>query len=74
MAVTSIDLDPELLDTARALTGARTNSDVVTLALQTLIATQQQSAAVERVIARQFTDEQTSAGVVHHSAPGVPEA
>jgi hypothetical protein len=74
MAVTSIDLDPEMLDTAKALTGARTNRDVVTRALQTLIATQHQPAAVERVIARRFTDEQTSAGVVRYSAPGAPEA
>jgi Arc/MetJ family transcription regulator len=56
MTVTTIDLDPELLETAKELTGARTDRDVVTRALQTLIATRQQPAAVERVIARQFSD------------------
>jgi hypothetical protein len=67
MTVTTIDLDPELLETARALTGVRSNRAVV-------IATRHQPAAVERVIARPFTDEQTSAGVVRWSAPGIPEA
>ncbi|MCY1694125.1 type II toxin-antitoxin system VapB family antitoxin [Curtobacterium sp. SL109] len=56
MTVTTIDLDPELLETAKELTGARTDRDVVTRALQTLIATRQQPATVERVIARQFSD------------------
>jgi Arc/MetJ family transcription regulator len=74
MTVTTIDLDPELLETARALTGVRSNRAVVIRALQTLIATRHQPAAVERVIARPFTDEQTSAGVVRWSAPGIPEA
>jgi hypothetical protein len=74
MTVTTIDLDPQLLDIAKELTGARTNREVVTRELQTLIATRHQPAAVERVIARPFTDEQTSAGVVRWSAPGIPEA
>ena len=68
MTVMTIDLDPELLDAAKALTGARTDREVVTRALQTLIATRQQPAAVERVIARQFSDEQTCASGRPHAA------
>ncbi|MGG7306388.1 type II toxin-antitoxin system VapB family antitoxin [Curtobacterium sp. AB451] len=72
MTVTTIDLDQAVLDTAKELTGARTNRDVVNRALQTLIAVRRQPAAVERVIGRTFTEEQTEAPVVHYAAPGVP--
>ncbi|MDP4332025.1 type II toxin-antitoxin system VapB family antitoxin [Curtobacterium sp. A7_M15] len=70
MTVTTIDLDQAVLDTAKELTGARTNRDVVNRALQTLIAVRRQPAAVERIIARTFTDEQTEAAVEHYDAPG----
>lgn len=72
MTVTTIDLDPDVLDVAKSLTGARTNRDVVTRALQTLIAVRRQPAAVERILGRTFTDEQTRAPVVHYRSPGVP--
>jgi Arc/MetJ family transcription regulator len=72
MAVTSIDLDQAMLDTAKALTGARTNRDVVNRALQTLIAVRSQPAAVERMLSREFTDEQTHAPVIRYASPGVP--
>ncbi|MBT1544036.1 type II toxin-antitoxin system VapB family antitoxin [Curtobacterium aurantiacum] len=72
MAVTTIDLDQAVLDTAKELTGARTNRDVVNRALQTLIAVRRQPAAVERIMARDFTDDQTHASVVRYTAPGVP--
>lgn len=72
MTVTTIDLDPDVLDVAKSLTGARTNRDVVTRALQTLIAVRRQPAAVERILGRTFTDEQMHAPVVHYRSPGVP--
>ncbi|MCT9620132.1 MULTISPECIES: type II toxin-antitoxin system VapB family antitoxin [unclassified Curtobacterium] len=72
MTVTTIDLDQAVLDTAKELTGARTNRDVVNRALQTLIAVRRQPDAVERIVGRTFTDEQTGAPVEHYSAPGVP--
>jgi Arc/MetJ family transcription regulator len=58
MAVTSIDIDPELLATARALTGATSNREVVSNALDTLIAIRRQPEVVERIIARTFEDAQ----------------
>lgn len=72
MTVTTIDLDQAVLDTAKELTGARTNRDVVNRALQTLIAVRRQPAAVERILGREFTDEQTDASVTHYAAPDVP--
>ncbi len=72
MTVTTIDLDQAVLDMAKQLTGARTNRDVVNRALQTLIAVRQQPAAVERIIGRDFPDDQTAGSVVHYVAPGHP--
>ncbi|MEK6342722.1 MAG: type II toxin-antitoxin system VapB family antitoxin [Curtobacterium sp.] len=72
MTVTTIDLDQAVLDMAKQLTGARTNRDVVNRALQTLIAVRQQPAAVERIIGRDFPDDQTAGVVVHYVAPGHP--
>lgn len=72
MTVTTIDLDQSVLDMAKQLTGARTNRDVVNRALQTLIAVRQQPAAVERIIGRDFTDDQTAGSVVHYAAPDHP--
>lgn len=72
MTVTTIDLDPDVLSLAKELTGARSNRDVVTRALQTLIAIRRQPAAVERVIERQFTDEQIAASTAHYTAPHTP--
>jgi len=72
MTVTTIDLDQAVLDTAKELTGARTNRDVVNRALQTLIAVRRQPAAVERIVGRGFTDAQIDASVRHYPAPGTP--
>ena len=47
MAVTSVDLDPELIERARALTGERSNRAVLDLALRRLIASKQKSAMVD---------------------------
>ncbi len=72
MTVTTIDLDQAVLDTAKDLTGARTNRDVVNRALQTLIAVRRQPEAVDRLLSRDITDGQTQAPVVHYAAPGIP--
>ena len=46
MAVTSVDLDPELIERARMLTGERSNRAVLDLALRRLIASKQKGAMV----------------------------
>jgi Arc/MetJ family transcription regulator len=74
MTVTTIDLDPRTLAEAKELTGARTNRDVVTRALQTLIAVRRQPAAVERIIGREFTVEHLAAAETDPTAPGAIDA
>lgn len=49
MAVTSVDLDPELLERARALTGERSNRAVLDLALRRLIASKQKGAMIDGI-------------------------
>ena len=49
MAVTSVDLDPELIERARALTGERSNRAVLDLALRRLIASKQKSAMIDGI-------------------------
>lgn len=49
MAMTSVDLDPRLLERARALTGERSNRAVIDLALRRLVASTRKSAMVEGV-------------------------
>lgn len=49
MAVTSVDLDPQLLERARELTGERSNRAVLDLALRRLIAAKQKGAMVDAI-------------------------
>lgn len=49
MAVTSVDLDPQLLERARLLTGERSNRAVLDLALRRLIASKQKSAMIDGI-------------------------
>ncbi len=51
MAVTSVDLDPELIERARALTGERSNRAVLDLALRRLIASKQKGAMIDGIAA-----------------------
>ena len=50
MAVTSVDLDPELIERARALTGERSNRAVLDLALRRLIASKQKGAMIDGIL------------------------
>ena len=50
MAVTSVDLDPQLIERARALTGERSNRAVLDLALRRLIAPKQKGAMVDGIL------------------------
>jgi Arc/MetJ family transcription regulator len=71
MAVTSIDIDPDELRQAKQLAGTSSNRETVDLALRTLIAVRRQPAAVERIIARRFDDDQIDAPTITPSV--VPE-
>ncbi|MFV2195985.1 type II toxin-antitoxin system VapB family antitoxin [Nocardiopsis sp. LOL_012] len=51
MAVTSVDLDPRLIERARALTGERSNRAVLDLALRRLIASKQKGAMIDGIAA-----------------------
>jgi Arc/MetJ family transcription regulator len=49
MAVTSVDLDPSLIERARQLTGERSNRAVLDLALRRLIASRQKGAMIDGI-------------------------
>ncbi|MBO0981977.1 type II toxin-antitoxin system VapB family antitoxin [Microbacterium sp. SD291] len=49
MAMTSVDLDPQLIERARALTGERSNRAVLDLALRRLIASKQKDAMIDAI-------------------------
>lgn len=51
MALTSVDLDPQLIERARALTGERSNRAVLDLALRRLIASKQKGEMIEGIAA-----------------------
>ena len=70
MPVTSIDIDPDLLAQAKIAAGTRTTRETVELALRTLTAMHRQPAAVERIIAHRFADEQIHAPTIDYPLPG----
>ena len=49
MAVTSVDLDPELMKRARELTGLPSNRAVLDLALRRLVAVKQKGAMLDAI-------------------------
>jgi hypothetical protein len=71
MAVTSVDLDPELIERARALTGERSNRAVLDLALRRLIASKQKGAMIDGIAALSDLEAELGAPVV---APGQTQA
>jgi Arc/MetJ family transcription regulator len=64
MAITSMNINPDELLTAKELTGSASNRETVDLALRTLIAVRRQPAAVERIIGRRFADDQIDAPTI----------
>lgn len=64
MALTSVDLDPRLIERARALTGERSNRAVLDLALRRLIASKQKAAMVEGISALEDLESELDAPVV----------
>lgn len=49
MAMTSVDLDPRLIERAKILTGAKSNRAVLDLALRRLIASRQKGAMIDGI-------------------------
>ncbi len=68
MAVTSIDIDRELLHDAKQLLDAPTNKDAVQRALLYTITMQRQRLALERISGREFTDEQVDAPEIGYAS------
>lgn len=73
MSITSISIDPERLALARQLTNARSNKDVVDLALRRLIAHESKSAMVASISALSDLPEGLGAPTVDYPEP-TPEA
>lgn len=69
MAVTSVDLNPELLARARELTGAASNRAVLDLALRRLIASQQKGAMIEGIAELSELPTELGAAVRPPAAP-----
>ena len=67
MAITSIDIDKQLLHDARELLGASSNREAVQRALEYTVTMQRQQLALERISRRSFSDEQVNAAKVDYS-------
>jgi hypothetical protein len=65
MAMTSVDLDPELLERARVLTGERSNRAVLDLALRRLIAAKQKGAMIDGIAELAGLPGELDAPVLH---------
>lgn len=50
MGVTGVELDPQLIERARALTGERSNRAVIDLAPRRLIASKQKGAMIDGIL------------------------
>lgn len=68
MAMTSVDLDPGLLERARSLTGERSNRAVLDLALRRLIASKQKGAMIDGIA--ELTDLESGLGAPTDQVPG----
>lgn len=64
MTVTSVDLDPQLIERARLLTGERSNRAVLDLALRRLIASKQKGAMIDGIAGLTDLDNELGASVV----------
>lgn len=74
MAVTSVDLDPELMKRARELTGLPSNRAVLDLALRRLVAVKQKGAMLDAIEGMTHLATELGAPVVTYLAtePGAP--
>lgn len=67
MAMTSVDLDPGLIERARNLTGERSNRAVLDLALRRLIASKQKGATIDGIA--DLTDLESELGAPTDEVP-----
>ncbi|MFD4402908.1 type II toxin-antitoxin system VapB family antitoxin [Nocardia sp. NPDC058499] len=72
MAVTSVDLDPQLIERARVLTGERSNRAVLDLALRRLIASKQKGAMIDGIAGLTDLGNELGAPVVSPGASQSP--
>ncbi|MFC6706713.1 type II toxin-antitoxin system VapB family antitoxin [Flexivirga alba] len=72
MAVTSVDLDPQLIERARALTGEKSNRAVLDLALRRLIASKQKAAMIDGIAELSDLPTELGAPVASSSATKTP--
>lgn len=64
MAVTSVDLDLQLIERARALTGEKSNRAVLDLALRRLIASKQKGMMIDGIAALSDLESELGSPVV----------
>jgi len=69
VAMTSVDLDPQLIERARTLTGEKSNRAVLDLALRRLIASKQNGAMIDGIAALADLDAELGAPVVPPASP-----
>lgn len=69
VAITSVDLNPELLKRARELTGERSNRAVLDLALRHLIASKQKTTMVDGIAALTDLPAELGAPVIAGGTP-----
>lgn len=69
MAVTSVDLDPELLERAKGLTGERSNRAVIDLALRRLIAAKQKGMMIDGILELTDLPDELGAPVIVPESP-----
>lgn len=67
MALTSVDLDPQLIERARVLTGERSNRAVLDLALRRLIASKQKAQMIAGIAGLADLEAELGAPVVSPS-------
>lgn len=68
MALTSVDLDPQLIERARMLTGEKSNRAVLDLALRRLIASKEKGAMIDAIASLENLPAELGAPLIDHSA------
>ena len=69
MTMTSVDLDTELVERARDLTGEKSNRAVIDLALRRLVASKQKGAMVDGILELDDLPEELGSPTVSYPEP-----
>lgn len=69
VALTSVDLDPQLIEQARAVTGEKSNRAVLTLALRRLIASKRKGEMIDGILALTDLPDGLGAPVISYERP-----